>query len=218
MYIRRFLALFLSMRVLSSPLFLLDDTQPQLGASINLLDHSACPPLPGYGSLPSINVSQAGNVTIASQTTYVSATQTGLLLAIESSAGIVAPLSTGASVTSEPRCTKIRGQTLTDYKPSTYVFPPTLLSPGDNRFFAFGFVRSGGQVLQINISGRPPSSPDRPESYISLANEVFIEGDLKNIVYFRVKEPLWVKIRLGITPGSGAFSYQLDLFQIDVIV
>ena len=214
MYIRRFLLLLLSISVLSSPLLLLDDTQPQLGDSLTVLGNSACPRLPGYGSLPSTHVTQAGNVTIASQFTYLSATQTGTLPAISSSASIVATPSTGVS---EQICILIKGQTLFNYKPSTYEFPPALLSPGDNRYFAFRFLRTGGQVLQIVIAGRPPSSPDQPGRYVPLANEAFLQGNLENFVYFRVTQPMWVKVRLGIGRDSGAFSYQLGLYQIDMV-
>ena len=213
MYVRRLLVLFLSISVLSSPLPLLDDNQPQLGASLTSLGNSACPPLSGYGSLAFTNFTQAGNITMASQTTYNSATQTGISLAINSSASIVAPPST---VFPEEICTKIKAATLTKYKPQTYDFPPTLLTPADTRFFAFRFVRTGGQVLQIVITGRAPSSPDQPGSYKPLANEVFLQGDLDNQVQFRVFEPMWVKIRLGVSPGSGPLSYQLELYQIDV--
>ena len=211
MYIRRFLLLFRSIIVLSSPLLVLDDAQPQLGASLTLLSNSACPPLLGYGSLASSNFTQAGNITMASQTTYISATQTGIL---NSSASIVAPPSIGIP---EPICTKMKATTLTRYKPSTYDFPPTLLTPADTRYFAFRFVRTGGQLLQIVITGRAPSSPDQPGSYKPLANEVFLQGDLDNQVEFRVFEPMWVKVRLGVSPGSGSFSYQLELYQIDVV-
>ncbi len=215
MYIRRFLLLFLSISVLSSPLFLLDDTQPQLGASLTLLGNSACPQIPGYGSLLSTNVTQDGNVTIASQTTYVSAIQTGILPAINSTASIVAPPSIGVS---KRTCTKIKEATLFDYKPSNYDFPLALLSPNDNRYFAFAFVRTGGQELQITIFGRPQDSPDRPGSYIPFANELFIAGNLENFVYFSIAKPMWVKIHLRIySRDSGPFTYQLQLFQIDVV-
>ena len=214
MYIRRLLVLFLSISVLSSPLRLLDDTQPQLGASLTLLGNSACPPLSGYGSLAFTNITQASNITIASQTTYISATQTGVLPAINSSASIVAPPSIGSP---EEICTKIKTTTLTKYKPQTYDFPPTLLTPADTRYFAFRFVRNGGQILQIVITGRAPSSPDQPGSYVPLANEVFLQGDLDNHVEFRVFGPMWVKIRLGFSRGSGSLSYRLELYQIDVV-
>ena len=214
MYIRRFLLLFLSVSVLSSPLFPLDGTQPQLGASLTLLGNSACPQIPGYGSLLSTNVTQAGNVITASQTTSLSATQTGILPAINSSASIVPSPSIGLP---KQICTKIKGTTLAPFKPSIYSFPSTLLSPDDNRMFAFKFARNGGQFLHIFISGRPPSSPDRPESSITLANEVFVEGDLENVVYFNVVQLMWVTVLLRISSGSKSFSYQLELFQIDIV-
>ena len=215
MYTRRSLLLFLSVSVLSSPLLLLDDTQPQLGASLTLLGNSACPQIPGYGSLLSTNVTQAGNVTTASQTTYLSATQTGILPAINSSASIVASPSAGIP---KQICTKIKGQTLSPFIPSIYNFPSALLSPDENRIFAFKFARNGGQFLHIAIFGRPPSSPDRPESYTALANEVFLEGNLENVVNFHVGQRMWVTVQLRISPRSKSFSYQLELFQIDIVI
>ena len=212
MYVRRFLLLFLSIRVLSSPLSLLDDTQPQLGAALTLLGSSTCPPLPEDGALSSINVTQAGNVTIGSQTIYASATQTGILPALDSSASIVAPPSIGVS---ESKCTKLNEENLINYKPSTYDFPPALLSPGANRCFVFGVVRTGGLILQIVIFGRPHDSPDRPESYILIANEAFLERNLENTVDFRVTQPMWVKIHLRLGTNSVPFSYHLALFQVD---
>ncbi len=212
MYVGRFLLLFLSISVLSSPLFQLDDTQPQLGASLTLLGSSACPPLPENGVLPSINVTQAGSVTIASQTTYASATQTEILPAMNSSASIVAPPSIGVS---EQICIKMNGQTLSNYNLPTYDFLPALLSPSANRYFAFKFVRTGGHFLHIMISGLPLSSPDRPGSYSLLANEAFLEGNLENVVWFRITQPMLVKVHLRLGAGSTPFSYQFELFQID---
>lgn len=214
MYTRGFLLLFLSVSVLSSPLLLLDDAQPQLGASLTLLGNSACPPLPWFGSLPSTNVTQAGNVAIASQTTYVSATQTGIVPATNSSASIVAPLSIGGP---QPTCTKLKTEILNKYKPSIYNFPPTLLSPGKNRAFGFSFVRNGGQLLHIVIAGRPQSSPDQPGSYFPVANEAFVHGNNANVVEFYIYEPAWVHIQLRVSPGAGAFSYHLELLQIDFV-
>ena len=211
MYIQRFLLLLRSISVLSSPLLLLDDAQPQLGASLTLLGSSSCPRLLGYGSLPSSNVTKAGNVTIASQTAYVSATQTGISPAINSSASIAAPPLIGVPLI----CTKIKEVTLNNYEPTVYNFPGTLLSPDEYRTFVFKFVRTGGQRLQIIITGRSPNSPDKPKSYFIIANHAFVARDLENEVEFSITELAWVNVQLLL--DSGVFSYRLGLFQLDSI-
>lgn len=211
MYIQRFLLLLRSISVISSPLLLLDDAQPQLGASLTLLGNSACPRLLGYGSLPSSNVTKAGNVTIASQTAYVSATQTGISPAINSSASIAAPPLIGVPLI----CTKIKEVTLNNYEPTVYNFPGTLLSPDEYRTFVFKFVRTGGQRLQIIITGRSPNSPDKPKSYFIIANHAFVAGNLENEVEFSITELAWVNVQLLL--DSGVFSYRLGLFQLDSI-
>ena len=211
MYIQRFLLLLRSISVLSSPLLLLDDAQPQLGASLTLLGNSACPRLLGYGSLPSSNVTKAGNVTVASQTAYVSATQTVISPAINSSTSIAAPPLIGVPLI----CTKIKEVTLNNYEPTVYNFPGTLLSPDEYRTFVFKFVRTGGQRLQIIITGRSPNSPDKPKSYSIIANHAFVAGNLENEVEFSIDELAWVNVQLLL--DSGVFSYRLGLFQLDSI-
>ena len=208
---QQFLLLLRSISVLSSPLLLLDDAQPQLGASLTLLGSSACPRLLGYGSLPSSNVTKAGNVTIASQSAYVSATQTGISPAINSSASIAAPPLIGVPLI----CTKIKEVTLNNYEPTVYNFPGTLLSPDEYRTFVFKFVRTGGQRLQIIITGRSPNSPDKPKSYFIIANHAFVARDLENEVEFSITELAWVNVQLLL--DSGVFSYRLGLFQLDSI-
>lgn len=213
MYVRRILIPFLALGVVSSPLFLFNDDQPQLGgASLTLLGNSACPPLPGYGTLPSTNVTQAGNDTSPSQTTYASATEIGSLPVISSSASIVAsPSTTGAS---DRRCTKIIGTTLEDYRFPTYDLQ-ALLSPAKGRFFMFRFVRNGGGLLIVNISGRPQDSPDVPESYKPLAYEAFIHGDLQNTIPFNVSLTSWVNVHLRFGSHTQPLWYVLEVFQID---
>ena len=213
MYVRRFLLLFLANGVVSTPLLLFNDNQPQLGgASLTLSGNSDCPLFPGYGTLFSTNVTQAGNDTIASQITYANATETGSLPAINSSASIMASRST--ALVSDQKCTKIMGRTLTDYRLPAYDFRALLL-PAEDRFFVFKFTRNGGGLLLINIAGRPPNSPDVPQSYSLIAHEAFVDGNLRNTVPFAIKQPAAVNVHLRFFSLTRPFSYNLELFQVD---
>ena len=216
MYVRRFLLPFLAIGVVSTPLFLFNDDQPQLGgASLTLSGNSACPPFPEYGTLFSTNVTQAGNDIITSQITHANATETASLPAINSSASIVAsPSTTGVS---DQKCTKVIGKSLSRYRFPTYDLRVPLLSAED-RFFVFQFTRNGGGLLLINVAGRPQDSPDIPESYSLIANEAFVDGNLHNSFIFVIDQPLWVNVHLNfIGARDRPFSYVLELFQIDLI-
>lgn len=215
MYVWRFLLPLLALGVVSTPLFSFNDNQPQLGgASLTLPGNSACPSLPGYGTLASTNVTQAGNDTIPSQVTYSSATRTGSLPAIGSSASIVASRST-TGVT-DKKCTKVISRTLSQYRFPTYDIR-VLLTPADDRIFVFQFTRNGGGLLVINVAGRPEESPDIPMSYHLITNHAFVDGNYQNTIAFLINEPLWVNIHLNFGALTRPFSYLLELFQIDEI-
>ena len=215
MYVRRFFLPFLATGVVSTPLCLFDDNQPQLGAaSLTSSGNSACPTFPEYGTLFSTNVTQAGNDTIQSQIIYANATETGSLPAINSSASIVASRSTTG--VSDQKCAIKVSRTLTQYRFPTYDLR-VLLTPAEDRFFVFKFTRNGGGLLLINIAGRPEDSPDIPMSYSLLAHEAFVDANLQNSIAFVITEPLWINVHLNFGTRTRPFSYLLEVFQIDEI-
>ena len=215
MYVRLILLPFLAVGVLSSPLFSFNNKHPQLGgASSTLSGNSACPPLlPGYGALASTNVTQGGNDTIPSQTTYICATETGSSPAIGSSANVVAsPSTTGLA---NERYTRLFGQSLRQYRFPTFDFQ-VLLTPAEDRSFLFRFERNGGGILIVNISARPEDSPDVPESYFSITYHAFVHSDLSNSIPFQIAGPLWVDVHLNIGEHR-PHSYNVELIQVDKV-
>ena len=213
MYVRLILLPFLAIGVLSSPLFQFDNKHPQFGgASFTLSGNSACPPLlPGHGALASTNVTQAGNDTIPSQTTYVCATETGSSPVISSSANTVgSPSTTGVP---NERYTRIFGKNLRQYHLPTYDFQ-VLLSPAEDRSFLFRFQRNGGGILLVDIIGRPKNSPNIPESYFSITNHAFVHSDLSNSIPFLIAGPLWVNVHLNFGEHH-PYSYNVELIQVD---
>ena len=213
MYVLRFVLPFLTTGVISTPLFLFDDNQPQLGgASLTSLGNSACPPFPGYGTLFSTNNTQAGNETIPSQTTYAGSPGTGSLPAISSSASIVAsPSTTGVS---RVKCTTLFTKLLSEYRLPTYDFGASLL-PAEDRFFMFSFTRNGGGLLLVEVYGRPQDSPNIPASYSIIANHAFVAGNLYNVFTFNIKQPTWVNVHIIFGTLTRPFSYILELDQVD---
>lgn len=213
MYVLRYALPFLTIGVISTPLFLFDDNQPQPGgASLTLLGNSACPPFTGYGTLSSTNITQAGNDTIPSQTTYASAPGTGGLPAISSSASIVASRSTTG--VSDRKCTEVFRTMLAEYGFPTYTFSASLL-PAEDRVFMFSFTRNGGGLLFVAIYGRPKDSPEIPSSYSILANQAFVAGNLHNAFTFNITQPTWINVHINFGVHTSPFSYILELNQLD---